>query len=60
LRPVPISERFAPLVAQRSAILPGDDPVGLLDLVSLPAYELTRPRDWSALDATVDRLAALG
>ncbi len=59
LRPLPVANRFAPLVAQRSAVLPGDDPVGLLDLVKLPAYELVRPRDFSALRPAVDRLAEL-
>jgi hypothetical protein len=60
LRLLPPAERFAPLAAQRSARLPGEDPLGLLDLVKLPVWELRRPRDFSALGAVVDRLAALG
>ena len=54
-----MSERFEPLAAQRTAIRRDEDPVGLLDLVSLPAFELVRPRDWSAVDDVVGRLGAL-
>lgn len=59
VREVPLAERFAPIAAQRSARLPDEDPLGLLDLVKLPVFELRRPRDWSAVDAVVERLVGL-
>lgn len=34
------------------------DPPGLFELAALPALELRRPRDWSALDAAGDALLA--
>ena len=59
LRLLPLAERFGPLAAQRSARLPGEDPLGLLDLIRLPVWQLRRPREWSVLDVVVERLATL-
>ena len=56
LRPLPASERIPRLAAQRGLRLPPVRPDALLELASLPAYELTRPRDWSSLPAAAERL----
>jgi len=34
------------------------DPASLLELATLPAWELSRPRDWGALPATLDAVRA--
>jgi hypothetical protein len=47
------------LGANRSMFVVPRDPATLLDLAALPAWELRRPRDWSALPAVVERLAEL-
>jgi hypothetical protein len=52
-------ERIARLSAQRGLRLQARDPTRLLDLASLPAWELRRPRDWDDLDASTDLLLDL-
>ena len=57
---VPPAERLARLGHMRTVMLPPTDPVALLDLVSLPAWELVRPKDFSRLEevgATVAQIA---
>lgn len=43
------SERFARLFAHRGVRLPPRDPDGVLELATLPGWELTRPRNWDSL-----------
>jgi hypothetical protein len=52
-------ERIVRLGAQRGVRLPPKDPARLLDLAGLPAWELRRPHDWTALDAATDALIDL-
>jgi hypothetical protein len=52
-------ERIARLSAQRGLRLRAKDPSRLLDLASLPAWELRRPREWDDLDASTDLLLDL-
>jgi hypothetical protein len=52
-------ERIARLSAQRGLRLRARDPTRLLDLASLSAWELRRPRDWDDLDASTDLLLDL-
>jgi hypothetical protein len=49
-------ERIARLGAQRGLRMAPRDPVRLLDLAALPAWELRRPRAWDGLDAATDLL----
>ncbi|MEU8288653.1 hypothetical protein AB0C01_30395 [Micromonospora sp. NPDC048905] len=49
---------LARLAGQRSFGQLPSDPAALLSLAALPAWELTRPRDWAALDDTHRLLAA--
>jgi hypothetical protein len=53
LRP---SERLLRLTACRGTRLPPRSQDALLELASLPAWELTRPKRWSSLPQTVDWL----
>ena len=57
VREVPPGERFRRLMALRSVFPPESQRV--LELVRLPAWELRRPADWSALDGVVGRLLEL-
>ena len=50
--PVAPGDLLARLAASRSWPELPSDPSTLLALAALPAWELNRPRDWSALDAT--------
>jgi hypothetical protein len=52
-------ERISRLSAQRGLRLHARNPSRLLDLASLPAWELRRPRDWDDLDASIDLLLDL-
>jgi hypothetical protein len=56
------SERLARLAGQRGLRVPARDPAALVDLISLPCWELRRPRDWSLIGdagaALLDRIAA--
>jgi hypothetical protein len=58
---VPISgaDRAARLHAQRAARLPSPAPEVLLELASLPAWEVRRPRTWDSLEETADCLRRL-
>lgn len=52
-------ERLARLAEQRALRLPPARPDALLELTSLPAWELSRPRDWGSLPEAADLLRAL-
>ncbi len=58
MTPVPGSILLARLARQRSWPRLASDPAALLTIASLPAWELTRPRDWRALAATERLIAA--
>ncbi|MFF5171784.1 hypothetical protein ACFY3U_04010 [Micromonospora sp. NPDC000089] len=49
---VPVVDLLARLAAARSWRQLPSDPAVLLTLAALPAWDLTRPRDWAALDET--------
>lgn len=55
-RPAPSRVRVGHLLASRGTLLPPRDPAALLDLASLPCFELRRPRDWQALPRALDLL----
>ncbi|WP_229401324.1 hypothetical protein [Micromonospora okii] len=50
LDPVPAADLLARLAAGRSWRELPTDPAALLTLAALPAWDLTRPRDWAGLD----------
>jgi hypothetical protein len=52
-------ERVARLFGQRAARLPSLAPEVLLDLASLPSWEVRRPRRWDSLGETADCLRRL-
>ncbi|MFJ2081958.1 hypothetical protein ACIOBK_05385 [Micromonospora chokoriensis] len=52
LTPVGPADLLARLAGRRSLPELASDPAALLTLASRPGYDLTRPRDWAALDAT--------
>ena len=52
-------ERIERLGSQRGVRLPPRDPARLLQLAGLPAWELRRPLDWSALEVAADVLLDL-
>jgi hypothetical protein len=59
VRALPASERLPRLAAQRGLRLPPARPDALLELTSLPAWELSRPRGWASLAEAADRLREL-
>jgi hypothetical protein len=59
VRALPASERLPRLAAERALRLPPARPDALLDLTSLPAWELSRPRGWESLPQAADRLLEL-
>jgi hypothetical protein len=59
VRSLPAAERLARLAAERGLRLPPARPDALLELTSLPAWELSRPRDWGSLPEAADRLLEL-
>jgi hypothetical protein len=59
VRALPAVERLPRLAAERGLRLPPARPEALLELTSLPAWELSRPRDWASLPEAADRLLAL-
>ncbi|HEX2085252.1 MAG TPA: hypothetical protein VHF89_06180 [Solirubrobacteraceae bacterium] len=59
LVPVPPAERLARLVAHRFTWRDPADPVALLDLAALPAYELRRPPGLDSLERVVAALRGL-
>jgi hypothetical protein len=54
---VPASERLTRLRRARGALLPPSDPAALVELASLPAVSLRRPRGLELLSAALDALA---
>jgi len=54
--PVPGSERLVRLNTGRGINLPPQDPTKLLDLASLPAWELRRPKSWRSAGDALERL----
>jgi hypothetical protein len=61
LEAVPLegAERVARLLLERGARLPSSKPSVLLDLASLPSWEVRRPRVWDSLGETADCLRDL-
>lgn len=61
LEAVPLegAERVARLLHERGARLPSSEPSVLLDLASLPSWEVRRPRVWDSLGETADCLREL-
>ncbi len=60
VRPVPAAERVQRIARRRGWHRRGvSDPAQVLELASLPAWELRRPRDWSLIGETVDRVRDL-
>lgn len=59
LRPIPPAQRLARLSAMRAVQLAPTHPGALLELAGLPAWELSRPRDFAVLPEVADRLVAL-
>jgi hypothetical protein len=57
--PLEGGERVARLLAQRAARLPSATPEELLDLASLPSWELRRPQRWESLGEAADCLRGL-
>jgi hypothetical protein len=57
--PLEGSERVARLLAQRAARLPSATPEELLDLASLPSWEVRRPQRWDSLGEAADCLRRL-
>jgi hypothetical protein len=57
--PVHGRDRIERLLDQRGAQLPSLSPAVLLELASLPSWEVRRPRVWETLDETADCLRQL-
>lgn len=57
--PLQGADRVARLLVERGARLPSVEPSVLLDLASLPSWEVRRPRVWDSLDETADCLREL-
>src|SRR5918999_541011 len=57
--PLKGADRVARLLVHRGARLPSAEPSVLLDLASLPSWEVRRPRVWDSLDETADCLRQL-
>jgi len=55
---VPGSERLVRLTGGRGINLPPREPEALLDLATLPGWELRRPKGWRSLDDAVECLLA--
>jgi hypothetical protein len=53
---LPAAERLRRLSANRGTRLPVADPLYLLELAALPAWELRRPRGWHSLASAAERL----
>jgi hypothetical protein len=58
-RPLGVQRRVELLTANRGVRLPVVEPGALLDLASLPWYELERPQTWEALPRVADELLRL-
>jgi hypothetical protein len=59
VRRLPPSERIPRIAAERGLRLPPVRPDALLELASLPTYELSRPRSWDSLAPSGERLLQL-
>jgi hypothetical protein len=60
LTELPAPARLEALLAARTlGIVPPASPELVVSLAALPAYELTRPRDWSSADESLERLFGL-
>ena len=58
-RPLKASERIPRIAAERGLRLPPVREDALLELATLPAWELSRPRDWASLPQAADLLLEL-
>jgi hypothetical protein len=58
-RPLPARERIPRIAEERGLRLPPVRPDALLELAELPAWELSRPRDWASLPRAADLLLGL-
>jgi hypothetical protein len=58
-RPLPARERIPRIAEERGLRLPPVRPDSLLELASLPAWELSRPREWGSLPRAADLLLEL-
>lgn len=56
VRSLATAERFAQLVRNRGVKLTEGEPAGWLDLLRLPMFELSRPRDWLQADHAMQSL----
>jgi hypothetical protein len=56
LRRLPAADALVRLVGNRSISVPPRDPAVFLQLSALPAWELRRPRSWSALPGALEAL----
>jgi hypothetical protein len=56
LRRLPASETLARIYRNRSITVAPKDPTAFLQLSSLPAWELRRPRSWASLPETLELL----
>lgn len=56
MRHLPASDTLGRLFRNRSITVPPTDPEQLLQLSALPAWELTRPRSWSAVPEALELL----
>jgi hypothetical protein len=58
-RPLPARERIPRIAQERGLRLPPVRPDSLLELAELPAWELSRPREWASLPRAADLLLEL-
>jgi hypothetical protein len=58
-RPLPARERIPRIAQERGLRLPPVRPDALLELAELPAWELSRPREWASLPRAADLLLEL-
>jgi hypothetical protein len=58
-RALPARERIPRIAEERGLRLPPVRPDSLLELAELPAWELSRPRDWASLPRAADLLLEL-
>jgi hypothetical protein len=58
-RPLPARERIPRIAEERGLRLPPVRPDSLLELAELPAWELSRPREWASLPQAADLLLEL-
>jgi hypothetical protein len=56
VRRLSVSECLSRLIQHCTIRMTPSDPASLLDFAALPAWEVGRPRDWSALDDALDVL----